>query len=298
MLKKKELDVLIKTSLFGLILIGFVFSGFSHLQGVRRDQQIQKNYLSQISAVNKELADTKKIVKALTDGNTELAQNLEEERSKREKSEATVLASEKKLADLTANLDAGDITKIITEWSGRVVKIECIVDFGDGTNKKSTASGVATTNNGFTEIYTSKHVVEEKGILAKNCKVKSEDGTIEVVADIVKVDSSKDLAILSFSKSVQLPVTAMTVVKKCVMKPVLGDQLVILGYPSVGSSKGVTATEGIISGSDKDFYITSAKIERGNSGGAAIYVKSNCLLGLPTLVVAGQVESLARILAL
>ncbi|MDQ5957950.1 MAG: serine protease Do [Patescibacteria group bacterium] len=298
MLKKKELDVLIKTGLFGFILICFVFSVFSHLQGVRRDQQIQKNYFTQIGVVKKELADTKKIVKALVDGNSELAQNLEEERSKREQSEATVLASEKKLAALTANLDAGDITKIITEWSGRVVKIECIVEFTDGTNKKSTASGVATTNAGVTEIYTSKHVVEEKGVLAKECQVKSEDGTIEVVADIIKADSSKDLAILSFSKSVRLPITAMTAVKKCTIKPVLGDQVVILGYPSVGSSKGVTATDGIISGSDKDFYITSAKIERGNSGGAAIYVKNNCLLGLPTLVVAGQVESLARILAL
>jgi hypothetical protein len=71
-----------------------------------------------------------------------------------------------------------------------------------------------------------------------------------------------------------------------------------LGYPSVGAREGITATDGIISGFDKPYYITSAKIERGNSGGAAIHVKNNCLLGLPTLVVAGQVESLARILAL
>ena len=97
------------------------------------------------------------------------------------------------------------------------------------------------------------------------------------------------------NKYVNLPGVVGSV-KTCVDKPVIGDQVVILGYPSVGAEEGITATEGIVSGIDDDYYVTSAKIEQGNSGGAAILVKNNCLLGLPTLVVAGKIESLARIL--
>nr|MDQ3014484.1 hypothetical protein [bacterium] len=58
----------------------------------------------------------------------------------------------------------------------------------------------------------------------------------------------------------------------------------------------VTATEGIISGYEGNYYITSAKIEQGNSGGAAISLRDNCFLGIPTLTLVGKVESLGRIL--
>ena len=43
-------------------------------------------------------------------------------------------------------------------------------------------------------------------------------------------------------------------------------------------------------------FINSEKVEEGNSGGAAILLKDNCLLGIPTFVTLGKVESLARIL--
>ena len=82
----------------------------------------------------------------------------------------------------------------------------------------------------------------------------------------------------------------------CTRKPSVGDSVVILGYPSIGSRTSVTATEGIIAGYDGNYFITSAKVEQGNSGGAAILVKDNCLLGIPTFAQVGKVESLARIL--
>ena len=69
-----------------------------------------------------------------------------------------------------------------------------------------------------------------------------------------------------------------------------------MGYPSIGSQTDITATEGIISGYDGNYYVTSAKVERGNSGGAAVALKDNCYLGIPTFVQVGDIESLARIL--
>ena len=79
--------------------------------------------------------------------------------------------------------------------------------------------------------------------------------------------------------------TSLLFVRK---KPFLGDEIVVLGYPSIGSRNGLTATEGIVSGFDGNYFITSAKVEQGNSGGAAILLKDNCLLGIPTFVTLGK----------
>lgn len=76
----------------------------------------------------------------------------------------------------------------------------------------------------------------------------------------------------------------------------IGDEVAIIGYPSIGSTVGPTLTRGSISGRENSYYVTDAKIERGNSGGAAVLVKKNCYLGIPTSVVSGSLESLGRIL--
>jgi hypothetical protein len=70
-----------------------------------------------------------------------------------------------------------------------------------------------------------------------------------------------------------------------------------LGYPTIGSSGSITVTEGIVSGIEGDYYVTSAKIDHGNSGGVAILTKDDCYLGIPTFVKNnGGFESLGRIL--
>lgn len=83
----------------------------------------------------------------------------------------------------------------------------------------------------------------------------------------------------------------------CTETPRIGDDVIILGYPTIGSAEGITATDGIISGLEESYFITSAKIEQGNSGGAAILKNKNCYLGIPTFARTGSVESLARILS-
>jgi len=87
----------------------------------------------------------------------------------------------------------------------------------------------------------------------------------------------------------------------------IGEELVILGFPGVsgldipalGSTAKFTATEGIISEKvnfSGYYFNTSAKIEYGNSGGGAFLKNSGCLSGLPTFVLAGELESMGRIL--
>ena len=79
-----------------------------------------------------------------------------------------------------------------------------------------------------------------------------------------------------------------------------GDHLTILGYPAIGGDS-LTTTDGIISGIEVDgtvrYVKTSAKIDTGNSGGIAIK-DSGCIVGIPTSVRKGQIESIGRVLDL
>ncbi len=81
---------------------------------------------------------------------------------------------------------------------------------------------------------------------------------------------------------------------------VVGDHLSVLGYPAVGGQT-LTVTDGIISGFETDsgfqFIKTSAKIDKGNSGGIAIE-DSGCVLGIPTYIEADANGSIGRILDL
>jgi len=80
----------------------------------------------------------------------------------------------------------------------------------------------------------------------------------------------------------------------------IGDHLSVLGYPGVGGDT-LTVTDGIISGFEFNYGVryvkTSAKIDHGNSGGIAIE-DSGCIIGIPTFVEQGSLESIGRILDL
>jgi len=76
----------------------------------------------------------------------------------------------------------------------------------------------------------------------------------------------------------------------------IGSRVMIFGYPSDGATSTITTTQGIISGIDKEYFVTDAKIDHGNSGGAAIDASNDCFIGIPTAAVSGQIESYGRIL--
>lgn len=87
---------------------------------------------------------------------------------------------------------------------------------------------------------------------------------------------------------------------------VVGIDIVALGFPGIGGNSfigfpalSLTATEGIIS-SDPwgHYFISSAKIDQGNSGGGAFLKTNGCLAGMPTFVSVGKMESLARFINL
>ncbi len=202
----------------------------------------------------------------------------------------TVSAQEGELATLS---QSSDISGIITAWSPYVYDITCRFE-KDGEISQSSGSSVLESVGGKTRFITSRHVVETEGEDLVDCTLTQpkNDTAIKVLTNAITLSDDHDIAYGVLSSVV----AAMNPAKRCATVPTIGDSVVILGYPQIGAKESVTATEGIISGFDKEYYTTSAKIERGNSGGAAIDVKRNCFLGLPTLVFTGKIESLARIL--
>ncbi len=210
-----------------------------------------------------------------------------------------------------------DSRDIVTEWRSSIVRLECTSDLGDvwagsGTLWNIKGSYVVTTN---------KHVAD-----AQNCLVHVTPYVPNETAapSVLKYQARKgsyetfegDYDFISFtldSYTIDAPLErlapyAHTPRKTCTrtLYP-MGEKVFILGFPGVGTNDGVglTVNEGIVSGIEKGFsflreerptwYVTSAKIEAGNSGGAAI-ASDGCFIGIPSWTILGEYESQGRLL--
>ena len=189
---------------------------------------------------------------------------------------------------------------IVKKWSPRMAHIECYwYDQNDELFAKGSGSGtlVDFTNLGIRAI-TNKHLLVYKDTLPRDCNIELLDGNnykVAISRDNVSIGTNEDWAYITLTRDKVLTDLTKNGIKTC--KSVdIGDQLLVLGYPKIGSKTGITVTEGIVSGNDKDYYITSAKIDKGNSGGAAILTRSDCYLGIPSSSAIGSIESLGRIL--
>lgn len=244
------------------------------------------------------------IITSLAKGNVELETKLAEERLRRAEVEEVAAAHQtvlqQELSVLQTQVQAGtrDFTSLINKWDDRVARFHCSFS-ANGATAEANGSGVATVESGFLYFITNKHVVywDEKYV-ADECTITLPSGKkFEVDSDQISISQELDIASVRVTP-LSIAGVSFTSLTRCSATPSVGDEVVILGYPSVGSKDSITATEGIISGFDGEYYVTSAKIERGNSGGAAIHLQNDCFIGIPTLVYVGRVESLARILPL
>lgn len=195
--------------------------------------------------------------------------------------------------------------QIISEWRPRIAYIECDWKNSNGAvYQTQSGSGILTEEqNGYPAVVTNQHIVVDvnTGAPTSNCRIQIPDHnrTITVgMAQIFKSAAGYDWARIDLDSSdTYVNSIASKSFGVCADNPSLGTNIVILGYPGIGSQTDITATEGIISGYDNNYFITSAKVEHGNSGGAAILLQKNCYLGIPTFTKTGGLESLARILS-
>ncbi|HEY4489236.1 MAG TPA: serine protease [Candidatus Paceibacterota bacterium] len=213
------------------------------------------------------------------------------------------------IARATITPTTASFPELVSMWQNRVAEVTCT--FSDGSESGGAATLINLVGYGLTAV-TNDHVISDDndygplvclvGIYGLGGRVISADpdyghfygfrasrGLDLGYITLSNPYSSSDNGLFDAVSNTQIPV--------CVDANVaLGDEILILGYPWNGSSSSVTASRGVIAGFDNAYYVTDAKIEHGNSGGAAILKKDNCWLGIPTGAVVGTIESYGRIL--
>lgn len=219
------------------------------------------------------------------------------ERKEREELAAQFETLSTDVSDQSLLFKAADLAGVIARWNSYVYKLACTFRAGTSAEEVAGGSAIVEVDGTGARFVTNEHVLEDGGDYPDSCVLLIPGTKTDILVDgeALAIETGRDVGY----GTIHTPgISGIPPAQHCAGKPEIGDGVVILGYPTIGGEESVTATEGIISGFDGKFYTTSAKIEKGNSGGAAIDVKRDCLLGLPTLVIAGRIESLARILPL
>ncbi len=274
------------------------------LETARKTQaaEDQNAQAAQLRSLQEGLSTVTHAVDVLVAANRDVAAKLADEKTKRIAAESRQAADQQKLGKLQQDLaDAKqpDLSATVAQWRSRVAQVRCRWEFANGDSLEGAGSGVLMESSPVA-LLTNRHVVTYTGITATRCTIKFPDETIFSVVTPESIDLSpngEDWArVILKDPSGYVRSLASQSVTRCSTKTSVGAPIVILGYPTIGARDDVTATEGIISALEGSYYISSAKVERGNSGGAAILAKSGCYLGIPTSVDAGQLETLARIL--
>lgn len=297
-------------SSFELILCALALFSVAGFFGVRylSAQQAaleanQEALLELITTQQTSITEAQMQITALLAANQTVAEQLKIEAEGRLAAEQASKAAQGKLTQLEQTIEnnkAPNTSAIVSQWRPRVAAVDC--EWPVQNNKRATKAGTAVLlpHTDSVQLLTSKHVVTYLDTPPESCTLTfpgQEEKVKFVASQITTSDTKYDWAKITIgAPPAFVGALALQSAPRCTTTAATGDSVIILGYPKIGSKNDITATEGIISGFEDNYYITSAKVERGNSGGAAILTKQNCYLGIPTFVDAGEIESLARIL--
>ncbi|PIR87814.1 MAG: hypothetical protein COU10_02640 [Candidatus Harrisonbacteria bacterium CG10_big_fil_rev_8_21_14_0_10_45_28] len=296
-----------KVLLWSLVIFGFILiaQGARYLTGFIALDNAQNELTGFVlSSHANQIFELQLASNALLAENVAVSQKLEEEKAKRMTAEVTQKADASRLAQLAKDLEESqspDLAVIVSAWRPRVAVLKCqwLAPTYEATSSGSAVLIPGTSKRGGVALLTNKHVVDYQGTLPSSCFVQfpSSNTNYPISTFDISVSSITDSAVVEInSPGFDLIGLNNSGLGRCTVGGEVGDEIVILGYPSIGSRSDITATEGIISGYESGYYLSSAKVEKGNSGGAAILAKNNCYLGIPSFVDVGQIESLARIL--
>lgn len=290
--------------IISVVVLAFIFGGaFAYIENLKTDvsslsQKLQNTTVALSQAIDKLVSDDERLTNLEKQGS-----NLASAQIKIQSESTARLAA---ISSALSNTQSGlDLSAIIKSWRPYIARISCTIDTPTATAEASGSALLSRTSKyPYAYLITNKHIVMYDGYTADSCKVTFPDlsSTINVSGDSISYPSkTEDFGIIDISNKVGvIDLRAQNAVGRKICSGVsVGEKVVILGYPGIGSKSDITATEGIISGFDGDYYITSAKIEQGNSGGAAILIRGadTCYLGIPTFVDVGKIEALARILS-
>ncbi|HCU48000.1 TPA: hypothetical protein DIC39_03005 [Patescibacteria group bacterium] len=188
------------------------------------------------------------------------------------------------------------------------VQIVCPDDYGNWFS----GSGTIIDPKGI--ILTNKHVVtDEKGGTIKACFIgfvasisQGPDFGTEATPNVAEVkyyttSDDMDAAILYLNNPTSKTYPYVDIWTSDSSTLQFGNKIEVVGYPSIGGST-ITYTSGDFSGfgsstdGTQNYIKTTVPLEHGNSGGAA-YNPAGQFIGIPTMVVAGTLNSLSYILS-
>lgn len=287
-------DMIIK-GVIGLVISIIVFSLYL----------IERNISQSIIALDIHIQENERYIRNVEDAlatisemQEELVFAVNELQEESGVTEETIVAIRTGIEEKREAEQAQEITTLVNAWENRIARVECIHHKENGDSVEAKSSGVLITIGSTLHVMTNKHVLEKKKRTLQECSVsfpQRDIDDIDIPLYAITKSEDRDLAYLRIDDP-QIEIAFDITQKACSEAPHVGDRVITLGFPKVGAEQSVTVTEGIISGLEDDYYVTSAKIEEGNSGGATIITKDNCFAGIPTLAVVGSIESLARIL--
>jgi hypothetical protein len=182
---------------------------------------------------------------------------------------------------------------VIQAWRPYVVRVTCITLDTQG-NKKSYSDGSGLLSKGVTKgiiVLTNKHVLYTTGGASSDyCDVYFPES--KEVVKVEKADrsfSSKgyDMAALTINQPSEyisnLVKNNQTTGKDCkTANSESTDDIVIMGYPMGKPKDDISHSQGKIVGYNERFFISTATMISGYSGGVAVSLKDNCYLGIPT----------------
>lgn len=257
-------------------------------RNLRYQEQLQDSLVAaqeQAAQASDSAAETQASLEVEKKKNEELASDFA---STKESSELEILELKDQLDNVSASSDSSEL---VADWEDQIGYLAC----SDGSSNWNGSATSFKLDDGAVLVVSNYHMLED----AYYCLIAFPGDSIAYYyvssSDFRWNDDPYDWAYFEIS-SPSSSLYAASSYTECTMEPDLGDTLIILGYPSVGSTSSVTVTRGIVSGFDDEFIVTDAKIDHGNSGGAAIDVERNCFVGIPTAAVAGTIESFGRIL--
>lgn len=196
---------------------------------------------------------------------------------------------------------SANASSLVRQWEDNTLFVMCfMLDADYEPYDIYRGSGFLTEYEGQYYVYTNRHLLtNEYGESNDGClAVSSELDDIMISSDLrgTRNNDNRDFGYFIPEELSEKAKLVARSGKVCKVDPEIGEDVLILGYPAMGAEESITVTQGIISGFDKDYFVTSTKIDQGNSGGVAISVEDNCYLGIPTFALTGEIESFARIL--
>jgi len=266
---------------------------------------IERNLSLTIKRLDTQIKDTNQSIENLTQ-TVQLLSGIQEElvvavadlQEESGLTEETITSIRTGIEEKREQEQAQEITTLVNAWKNRIARVECTHTKENGDVITAKSSGVLIYIGNTLHVMTNKHVLDKDDRVLKACSImfpQINEDEIDIPLYAITKSENRDLAYLRIDDP-KIRISFDNTQNACMENPHVGDRVITLGFPKVGAEESVTVTEGIISGIEDDYYVTSAKIEEGNSGGAAILTKNNCFVGIPTLVIVGRVESLARIL--